>query len=140
MNSGFFIMFSNFEARLPSSFGEQYVVKGISKFFDACDFLDGWVKNPSAKSKPSCIPINHKSVTPPATCNSISVVSPTNFNASSRYNLCRTLFPILHIWTNQGAAFILALCCEKASNLMEFFWSTQMRVQVSHRHKRATIR
>ena len=34
--------FPTFEAPRPSSFDEQYVVKCISQFFDACDYLDGW--------------------------------------------------------------------------------------------------
>ena len=37
--------FPTFEAPRPSSFDEQYVVKCISRFFDACDFLDGWVRD-----------------------------------------------------------------------------------------------
>ena len=35
--------FPSFEAPRPSSFDKQYVVKCINRFFDACDFLDGWV-------------------------------------------------------------------------------------------------
>ena len=37
--------FPTFEAPRPSSFDEQYVVKCISRFFDACDFLDCWVRD-----------------------------------------------------------------------------------------------
>ena len=36
--------FPTFEAPRPSSFDEQYVVKCISRFFDACDYLDEWAK------------------------------------------------------------------------------------------------
>ena len=37
--------FPTFEAPRPSSFDEQYVVKCISRFFDACEFLDGWARH-----------------------------------------------------------------------------------------------
>ena len=37
--------FPTFEAPRPSSFDKQYVVKCISRFFDACDILDCWVWN-----------------------------------------------------------------------------------------------
>ena len=36
--------FPTFEAPRPSSFDEHYVVKCISRFFDACDFLDEWAR------------------------------------------------------------------------------------------------
>ena len=36
--------FPTFEAPRPSSFDEQYVVKCISRFFDACDYLDEWAR------------------------------------------------------------------------------------------------
>ena len=36
--------FPTFEAPRPSSFDEQYVVKCISRFFDACNFLDEWAR------------------------------------------------------------------------------------------------
>ena len=36
--------FPTFEAPRPSSFEEQYVVKCISRFFDACDYLDEWAR------------------------------------------------------------------------------------------------
>ena len=45
--------FPTFEAPRPSSFDEQYVVKCISRFFDACDFLDEWAKcGPSLEESP----------------------------------------------------------------------------------------
>ena len=37
--------FPTFESPRPSSFDEQYVVKCISRFFDACEFLDGWARH-----------------------------------------------------------------------------------------------
>ena len=37
--------FPTFEAPRPSSFDEQYVVKCISRFFDACEFLDGCARH-----------------------------------------------------------------------------------------------
>ena len=40
--------FPNFEAPRPSNFDEQYVVKFISRFFDACIFLDCWVRDCSS--------------------------------------------------------------------------------------------
>ena len=39
----FLSRFPTFEAPRPSSIDEQNVVKCISRFFDACDYLDGWV-------------------------------------------------------------------------------------------------
>ena len=36
--------FPTFKAPRPSSFDEQYVVKCISRFFDACDYLDEWAR------------------------------------------------------------------------------------------------
>ena len=36
--------FPTFEAPRPSSFDEQYVVKCISRFFNACDYLDEWAR------------------------------------------------------------------------------------------------
>ena len=45
--------FPTFEAPRPSSFDEQYVVKCISRFFDACDFLDEWAECcPSLEESP----------------------------------------------------------------------------------------
>ena len=35
----------SFEAPRPSSFDKQYVVKCNSRFFDACNFLDCWVRD-----------------------------------------------------------------------------------------------
>ena len=40
----YLLRFPTFEAPRPSSFDEQYVVKCISLFFDACDYLDEWAK------------------------------------------------------------------------------------------------
>ena len=40
--------FPTFEAPRPSNFDEQYVVKFISRFFDACIFLDCWVRDCSS--------------------------------------------------------------------------------------------
>ena len=37
--------FPTFEAPWPNSVDEQYVVKCINRFFDACNFLDGWVRD-----------------------------------------------------------------------------------------------
>ena len=37
--------FPTFEEPRPSSSDEQYVVKCISRFFDACDFVDCWVRD-----------------------------------------------------------------------------------------------
>ena len=39
--------FPTFEAPLPSSFDEKYVVKFVRKLFDECNFLDSWAKNSS---------------------------------------------------------------------------------------------
>ena len=45
--------FPTFEAPRPSSFDEQYVVKCINRFFDACEFLDEWAKCcPSLEESP----------------------------------------------------------------------------------------
>ena len=40
--------FLTFEAPRPISFDKQYVVKCISRFFDACFFLDCWVRDCSS--------------------------------------------------------------------------------------------
>ena len=52
-----------FEAPRPSNFDEQYVVKCISRFFDACDFLDEWAKSHSStKELPNITKISQNSV------------------------------------------------------------------------------
>ena len=50
--------FSTFEAPRPSSFDEQYVVKCISRFFDACDYLDEWARGCSLSEESPVIAKN----------------------------------------------------------------------------------
>ena len=52
--------FSTFEAPRPSSFDEQYVVKCISRFFDACDYLDEWAGDYSLSEVSTEIPKNSR--------------------------------------------------------------------------------
>ena len=55
--------YPTFEAPRPSNFDEQYVVKCISRFFDACDFLDEWAKyHSSTKELPDFTKISQNSV------------------------------------------------------------------------------
>ena len=53
--------FPTFEAPRPSSFDEQYVVKCINRFFDACEFLDEWAKCCPAIEDPPIIQKNSQS-------------------------------------------------------------------------------
>ena len=53
--------FPTFEAPRPSSFDEQYVVKCITRFFDACEFLDEWTKCCPAIENPGIIQKNNQS-------------------------------------------------------------------------------
>ena len=48
--------FPTFEVALLSNFDEHYVVKCISKFFEAWDFIDRWANTSPASIKPSDIP------------------------------------------------------------------------------------
>ena len=73
-----------FEAPGPSSFDEQYVVKCISRFFDACDFLEDWAKCcPSLEESP--IIQKDKLVSPNITKNS------QNSAVSNTINLIESL-------------------------------------------------
>ena len=55
--------YPTFEAPRPSNFDEQYVVKCISRLFDACDFLDEWAKSHSStKELPYITKISQNSV------------------------------------------------------------------------------
>ena len=53
--------FPTFEAPRPSSFDEQYVVKCINRFFDACEFLDEWAKGCPALEESPIIQKNSQS-------------------------------------------------------------------------------
>ena len=48
MIEDYLLRLPTFEAPRPCNFDEHYVVKGISQFFDACDFLDRWVNDSSS--------------------------------------------------------------------------------------------
>ena len=52
--------FPTFEAPRPNSFDEQYVVKCISRFFDACDYLDEWARDGSLSEVSTDIPKNSR--------------------------------------------------------------------------------
>ena len=55
--------YPTFEAPRPSNFDEQYVVKCINRFFDACDFLDEWAKYHSpTKELPNITKLSQNSV------------------------------------------------------------------------------
>ena len=67
--------FPTFEAPRPSIFDEQYVVKCISRFFDACDFLDGWVRDCSLSDGLSARSGDNQVPTLSASVNSIESIS-----------------------------------------------------------------
>ena len=55
--------YPTFEAPRPSNFDEQYVVKCINRFFEACDFLDEWANYHSlSKEVPDITKISQNSV------------------------------------------------------------------------------
>ena len=68
--------FPTFEAPRPSSCDEQYVVKCISQFFDACDYLDGWVRVCSLSEESSDISRNNQNFD---LSNSINLIEPVDF-------------------------------------------------------------
>ena len=68
--------FPMFEAPRPSSFDEQYVVKCISRFFDACDYLDEWARGCSLSEVSPVISKNSQSYVSP---NSINLIESLDF-------------------------------------------------------------
>ena len=68
--------FPTFEAPRPSCFDEQYVVKCISRFFDACDYLDEWAKNCNLSEVSTDIPENSRNY---VLSKSINLIESLNF-------------------------------------------------------------
>ena len=68
--------FPTFEAPRPSSFDEHYVVKCISRFFDACDYLDEWARDCSLSEVSSVIPKNSQNY---VLSNSINLIESLDF-------------------------------------------------------------
>ena len=68
--------FPTFEAPRPSSFDEQYVVKCISRFFDACDYLDEWARDCSLSEVSSVIPKHSQNY---VLSNSINLIESLDF-------------------------------------------------------------
>ena len=68
--------FPTFEAPRPSSFDEQYVVKCISRFFDACDFLDEWARYCSLLEESPTITKNSQNS---AVSNTINLIESLDF-------------------------------------------------------------
>ena len=54
---GYLSRFPFFEAAPPISFDKQYVVKRLSRFFNACSFLDRWAHNFYLQSN---LPLRHR--------------------------------------------------------------------------------
>ena len=68
--------FQTFEAPRPSSFDKKYVVKCISRFFDACDYLDEWARGCSLSEVSSVISKNSQNY---VSSNSINLIESLDF-------------------------------------------------------------
>ena len=99
--------FPNFEAPLPSNFDKQYVVKCISQFFNACNFLDRWVhesfSSDSLSNSSSINLINNQSHT-----FSTSIIS---IESDNHYHV-REFSPVNEIQSNWGGELILVNCAQ----------------------------
>ena len=119
--------FPTFEAPRPSSFDEQYVVKCISRFFDACEFLDGWARHYTSTEELSDTPEVCQDYAVPDQINLVELLG----NCQSRINCPRYqqfTCCIEQIWKHTGRGRLNS----KDSIYIERFISARGRQNVSH--------